>query len=121
MGLSQGDLATRVGVTSRSIIGYEQGTTTIRMDILYRLSEIGVDVPYVLFGDGTEGMGRVDQALFDRVNRWADETCRDRGGKPIPEWERAQRVSRAYRWLASSGSKEELEDRFSKLPPSRVA
>lgn len=120
LGLTQEGLAKRIDVTARSIAGYELGTTTIRLDILYRLAEAGIDIPYVLFGDAIE-ISSIDQALYTRVCEWADVACRDRRGKPVPEWERQQRIVRAYRWLASSKSEEEREERFAQLPPSRVA
>lgn len=121
LGLSQDGLAHRASITGRSISAYELGKSTIRLEILYRLADAGVDIPYVLFGDGHEGSVEFDPDLFERVNRWADETCVDRKGNPIPQWERLQRVMRAYRWLASGKTKEEREDRFDQLPPSRAA
>ena len=121
LGLTQDALAERINVTGRSIAGYELGTTTIRQDIMYRLAKAGVDMPYVLFGDGQEGVAKVDPLLFKRVSRWADVACRDRHGNPLPAWERIQHVMRAYRWLASSSSLEELEERISNLPPARAA
>ena len=121
LGLTQETLADRTGISTRSIAGYELGTTTIRQDFIYRLENVGIDMAYVLFGDGTEGSAVVDDELFERVNRWADVSCREPDGTPIPDWERLQRVARAYRWLASSRDKKELEERFAQLPAVRAS
>jgi transcriptional regulator with XRE-family HTH domain len=121
LSLTQEALAKRVDVVVRSIIGYEQGTTTIRSDILYRLAAAGIDVSYVLFGDGPGADSPIDEALMRRVYDWAENSLRDLRGRPLPGWERHQRAMHAYRWLASSRTPEELEERFAQLPAARVA
>lgn len=120
MGLTQEALARLIDVTSRSVSAWEVGESTIRLDILYRLAEAGIDIHYVIFGDGHD-IGKVDPVLYQRVCAWADVSCRDRRGKPLPEWEKQLRITRAYRWLASSKSVEEREERFANLPSSRAA
>lgn len=120
LGHTQDSLARLANVTSRSVSAWEVGESTIRLDALYRLADVGIDIHYVIFGDGQD-IGQVDPVLYQRVCDWAEVSCRDRRGKPLPDWEKHQRIARAYRWLASSSSVDEREARFAQLPASRVA
>lgn len=118
LGLTQEGLARAVDITTRAVVGYEAGTSTVREDILERLAEAGVDLAYLFYGKGPKPY---DPALYERVKRWAEQTCVDRRGKPIPKWEQLQRMIRAYRWIAASPTKDERNRRLAELPKSRAA
>jgi hypothetical protein len=51
LGLSQFAFAESIGITERAVRNYETGSNAIRMDILYRMLDAGVDLRFVLFGD----------------------------------------------------------------------
>jgi transcriptional regulator with XRE-family HTH domain len=119
LGLTQVQLARIVEVTERAIQQYELGKNTIRMDILYKMDEVGVNVDFLLFGDRDHL--RHDPAIWDRVNRWADDACRDRNGDAFPEPVRHQRVLRAYEHVVRGRTPEEVQERLEQLNASRAA
>ena len=113
MDLTQVSLAEKVGITDRAIQHYELGKSTIRLDILYKMREVGIDIDYLLFG-GLDSI-RYDPVLWERVNRWADDACRDRHGRPFAEPIRQQRVLRAYDHVSRGRTPEEVEERLAQL------
>jgi len=117
MGLTQLELAERIGATTRTLIAYEAGTTTIRFEKLMSLAAAGVDINDLVYGRGTAPSQEIDEALWQRVKAWANETCVDSLGRPIHELERYQIMQRVYRNLASSGSAAGSED----IPKKRSA
>jgi len=119
LGLTQVELARIVEVTERAIQQYELGKNTIRMDILYKMDEVGLNVDFLLFGD--RGHMQYDPVIWDRVNRWADNACRDRDGNPFPEPVRQQRVLRAYEHVVRGRTPEEVRERLEQLNASRAA
>jgi transcriptional regulator with XRE-family HTH domain len=110
LSLSQEAFAARVGVTERAVRNYEVGAGAIRMDILYRMLDAGVDVHFLLFGDLNSVPFNAE--VWERVNQWADGACRDRKGRPFPEEVRHQRVHRVYRFIMLGRTAQEVQERL---------
>jgi transcriptional regulator with XRE-family HTH domain len=110
LSLSQEAFAARVGVTERAVRNYEVGAGAIRMDILYRMLDAGIDVHFLLFGDLNSVPFNAE--VWERVNQWADGACRDRKGRPFPEEVRHQRVHRVYRFIMLGRTAQEVQERL---------
>jgi len=118
LGLSQEGLARLAGVSLRVLAGYELGRSAFKENVLLKLSHVGVDLPYLIDGERSDSF---DPALFDRIKEWADDALFDPRGNPVPEWERLQRMVRAYRWTSATEKKKEREQRLSALPRWKAA
>lgn len=116
---TQFGLAEKIGISGRAIQHYELGNSTIRLDILYKMREVGIDIDYLLFGDREDVT--YDPVIWERVNRWADQACRDRKGNPFPEPIRQQRVLRAYDHVVRGRTPEEVAERLDQLQSWRAA
>jgi transcriptional regulator with XRE-family HTH domain len=110
LGLSQSAFAELLGITTRAVQHYEAGASTIRLDILYRMLDAGVDVHFLLFGDLNSVPFNAE--VWERVNQWADGACRDRKGRPFPEEVRHQRVHRVYRFIMLGRTAQEVQERL---------
>ena len=119
LGLTQVELARIVGVSDRAIQHYEIGKNTIRMDILYKMDEVGLNIDFLLFGE--RDRLQYDVVIWERVNRWADDACRDRDGNPFPEPVRQQRALRAYEHVVRGRTPEEVQERIDQLRNWRAA
>ena len=102
LGLSQVQLAKRIGVTERTAVAYENGRTTINFQALLKMAAIGIDVSYLVHGAAGAVQAPYDDAVWQRVKAWADEACVDAHGKPLHELERIQLMQRAYRLLTGA-------------------
>jgi transcriptional regulator with XRE-family HTH domain len=116
LGMTQIELADCLGITSRTIRGYETGTTTIPTDTLYRMMEIGIDVPYLLFGQRTLFANRgntthVDDELLKRAIEWVDgEWSQNPDGERITDHDRIKWVMLAYLSIVGdSGTQQDAE------------
>lgn len=117
--LTQFGLADKLGISGRAVQHYELGNSTIRLDILYKMRDVGIDIDFLLFG-GRRDVA-YDPVIWEQVNRWADHACRDRRGNPFPEPIRQQRVLRAYDHVVRGRTPEEVAERLEQLQFWRVA
>lgn len=106
LALTQEELAARIGASARTVIAYENGTSTIRFEKLMALASAGIDINYLVYGPSDTLSVPVNEALWQRVKEWAQRVCVDSRGKPIHELERFQVMQRVYRQLAGTDAAE---------------
>lgn len=121
LGLTQLELAQRIGAVERTVTGYEAGTSTIRFEKLMALAAIGIEITYLVYGPRRTPSEPVNEALWERVKVWADRVCIDSRGKPMHEMERYQVMQRAYWRVAGAKTKTEIESAMAQLETGRVA
>ena len=68
-GLTQGQLAKRVGLTQRVMSYYERGTTRIPADMLLKIADVLHVSVYELLGRATTSRPTVDKRLWKVVER----------------------------------------------------
>ena len=77
LGMSQTVFAEKLGSTKRSVINWESGASSPNAEIIARLTQIGVDVMYLLTGargTPTEStLNKREQALLDNYRHSPDE------------------------------------------------
>ena len=121
LGYTQVGLAAALKLAERTVQNYELGRNAIRMSVLEDMGKLGFDIHFLIFGNEPQNVDPVDQAIWERVQDWADRTCRDERGRPLHEYVRAQRMMLAYRWLIGARDSTELEARIASLRPERAA
>lgn len=121
LGYTQVGLAAALKLAERTVQNYELGRNAIRMSVLEDMGKLGFDIHFLIFGNEPQDAAPVDSAIWERVQEWADRTCRDERGRPLHEYVRAQRMMLAYRWLVGARDPTELETRIARLPPERAA
>lgn len=74
---------------------------------------LAMSVPVKMLGELFHDLEDND-ALWQRVKAWADETCVDARGRPMHELERYQIMQRMYRQLARAKTDSEINDALSR-------
>lgn len=113
LGLSQVELAARLGVSDRSIRSYFTMAHPMPSDVIYELLKLGGDLGFLFAG--TEGAGvapvvaapagerDVDTDALKRAVAWVDGEWAENGdGTRMDEMERLTWIIQAYQELASS-------------------
>ncbi len=67
-GLTQQELATHLNISQRVQSGYERGDVAPKLDYLFKLSEVGFDIPTLLFAGENQGIYALDPQEQTVVN-----------------------------------------------------
>jgi len=106
-GLTQADMAARLGITSRAYANYERGEREMALAVLHALySRFSVDPVWIIAGPGAEpvmaGQRRLDGDLLEQVIALVNDGLRKSGRTLKPE-KMARLIRLAYEHCAERG------------------
>lgn len=111
LGLSQDELAQRLGISRRSVINYEAETNPVLLEFLDQLAQLGADIQYILFGNTNPNQGQtLDVSTLEEALDWADTLCVDSRGRPFSSERKARFVCRIYEYLTARKIAESSQD-----------
>lgn len=101
LGLTQEELATRLGIARKTVINHENDAHSVPLEYVDQLGQLGADCHFLLFGRRfAEYSGAPDPDILQQVLEWAETLCKDRKGKPFSLKHTARFMSMAYIYLA---------------------
>ncbi len=107
-GLTQTDMAARLGITMRAYANYERGEREMALAVLHALyARFGVDPVWVMAGPGAEpvmaGQRRIDSDLLERVIALVEEGLR-KSQRTLKPDKMARLIRLAYEHCAEHGA-----------------
>ncbi len=76
--LTQHDIAKTIGISQRVQSGYERGDVAPKLDYLFKLAEVGFDIPTLLFAGESQGIYSLEskEQMLLNLYRQADDAVK---------------------------------------------